>query len=447
LGNGGLDMNVDGLRSLASSGELDTIVLAATDFQGRLFGKRMTADFLLDSQPAGTFASVAALAGDIDLEVVPGLTFGGPGGSVQDILLRPDYSTARLVPWYERTALVLADITTHEGDELLTTPRSVLKTQLRKARAMGLEIFTGSELEFYLFRETPESAREKGYRDLRSITESRADYSLLRSSREEWFWQLLRNQLKAGGIPVEGSKAEYGPGQMEVNLLHSDALEMADRHAIFKHAVKEISQAHGFLATFMAKPFSDKPGSGGHIHVSVRDPQTGGNLFWNEQEKGPSALLTSFLAGVQTLAPASSLMYAPYVNSYKRYVAGSYAPRANTAGQDDRTAAFRLTGEGQSLRIENRLPGADVNPYLGMAAMVAAGLHGVERRLSEPEAAGQTLPENLVEAVEALEASGLFRELLSAELANDLAGFAKAELARYFREVTDWERQAYLEQA
>jgi glutamine synthetase len=306
-------MNEDTLRSLAAAGELDTIVVAGVDYQGRLFGKRLTADYLLDSQPEGTFASVAALANDIQLEAVPGLSFRGPGSGFHDIFLRPDYSTARLLPWYERTALVLADILDREGEELPTSPRRVLKTQVSKARGMGLEVFAGSELEFYLFRESPETAREKGYRDLRPITEFRADYNLLRSSREEWFWQLLRNQLKAGGIPVEGSKAEYGAGQMEVNLLYCGALEMADRHVIFKHAVKEIAQAHGFLATFMAKPFSDQPGSGGHLHLSVQEPKKGRNLFWDRRRKRPSALLASFLAGMQTLAPACFLMYAPHV--------------------------------------------------------------------------------------------------------------------------------------
>jgi glutamine synthetase len=439
-------MNEDTLRSLAATGELDTIVVAAVDFQGRLFGKRLMADYLLDSNPEGTFASVAALANDIRLEAVQGLSFGGPGAGFHDIFLRADYSTARLLPWYERTALVLADILDRERDELPTSPRTVLKAQVAKARSMGLEIFAGSELEFYLFRESPETAREKGYRDLRPITEFRSDYNLLRSSREEWFWQLLRNQLKAGGIPVEGSKAEYGAGQMEVNLLYCGALEMADRHVIFKHAVKEMAQAHGFLATFMAKPFTDQPGSGGHLHLSVQHPKTGKNLFWDRRRKRPSPLLASFLAGMQTLAPACFLMYAPYVNSYKRYVPGNFAPNANTAAVDDRTAAFRVTGEGETIRIENRLPGADVNGYLSMAAMIASGLYGVGRALTEASLADDTLPENPVEAIQALEGSALFKELFSPQLANDLTVFTKAELRTYFREVTDWEREAYLEQ-
>jgi glutamine synthetase len=439
-------MNEDALRSLAAAGELDTIVLAGVDYQGRLFGKRLTADYLLESQPEGTFASVAALAADIQLQAVEGLSFGGPGTGSHDIFLRPDYSTARLLPWYERTALVIADILDRDREELATSPRCVLKTQVRRAMDMGLEINAGSELEFYLFRESPESAREKGYRDLRPISESPADYNLLRSSREEWFWQLLRNQLKEGGIAVEGSKAEYGAGQMEVNLLYCGALEMADRHVIFKQAVKEVALAHGFLATFMAKPFADQPGSGGHMHMSIQDPKHGKNLFWDRRRKKPSSLLTSFLAGVQALAPDCFLMYAPHVNSYKRYGPGSFAPNANTAGVDDRRVAFRVTGEAESIRIENRVPGADANGYLAMAGMIASGLYGVEKGLGPHVLADDTLPENPVEAIEALESSEVFKELFGPELANDLAVFAKAELRRYFREVTDWERQAYLEQ-
>jgi glutamine synthetase len=439
-------MDEEGLRALAAAGELDTIVLAGVDYQGRLFGKRLTADYMLELQPDGSFASVAALAEDIRMSVVEGLSFGGPETGFHDILLRPDYSTARLLPWYERTALVLADILDREREELPTAPRSVLKTQLRLAYEMGLEIFAGSELEFYLFRETPESAREKGYRNLRPVSESPADYNLLRSSREEWFWQLLRNQLKEAGIPVEGSKAEYGPGQMEVNLLYAGALEMADRHAVFKHAVKEMAQAHGFLATFMAKPFADQPGSGGHVHISVQDRRRGKNLFWDRRRKRPSALLASFLAGMQTLAPDCFLMYAPYVNSYKRYGPNTFAPSTNTAAMDDRTAAFRVTGDGESIRIENRLPGADANCYLAMAAMIASGLHGVDRGLDETAVRDRSLPENPMEAIRSLETSAVFPQLFSSELANDLSAFAKTELRTYFREVTDWEREAYLEQ-
>jgi glutamine synthetase len=439
-------MGEDTLRERAAAGELDTVVVAGVDYQGRLFGKRLTADYMLGSQTEGTFASIAALATDIQLGIVEGLSFGGPLDGFHDVLLRPDYSTARLLPWYERTVLVLADILGRSKTELPTSPRCVLKTQVAKARELGLEIYVGSELEFYLFRESPETAREKGYRDLRPISESPADYNLLRSSREEWFWQLLRNQLNAAGIPVEGSKAEYGAGQMEVNLLYCGALEMADRHAIFKHAVKEIAQAHGFLATFMAKPFADQPGSGGHLHLSIQDPKTGKNLFWDGRRRRPSGLLTSFLAGVQTLAPDCFLMYAPYVNSYKRYMTGAFAPNANTAGIDDRRVAFRVTGEKESVRIENRLPGADVNGYLGMAGMIASGLYGLKEGLQAAVLGDDALPENPVEAIQRLESSPVFQELFGADLANDLAAFAKAELRTYFREVTDWERQAYLEQ-
>jgi glutamine synthetase len=439
-------MDQEELRALSAKGELDTIVVAGVDYQGRLFGKRLSADYLLDSHPEGTFASVAALANDIELSLVDGLSFGDALSACADLLLRPDYSTARLIPWHERTALVLADILRRDRTELPTSPRSALKRQLARARQMGLDMYTGSELEFYLFRETPETARQKDFRDLQPITEAPADYDLLRSSRDEWFLQLVRNHLIAAGIPVESSKSEYGPGQMEVNLLYAEALEMADRHALCKHSVKELALAHGFLATFMAKPFTSQPGSGGHLHLSVIDRTSGENAFFDSERDRSSDLLISFLAGVQAFAADVLLFYAPYVNSYKRYVPGLFAPFENTIGRDDRTAAFRLVGDKQSLRIENRLPGADTNGYLPMAAMTACGLHGIENQLRLSSAEPPPLPDNLVEAVERLEASEIAPILLGEELVNDAVAFGRAELKKYFREVTDWERSAYLEQ-
>jgi glutamine synthetase len=454
-------MDQETLRGLLARGELDTVVVAGVDYQGRLFGKHLAAGYILDPERDGTFASVAVLASDMQQRAIDGLTFGGAQTGFNDLLLRPDYSTARLLPWFERTALVLADIFYRDRTEVPTSPRAVLKAQLKRAHALGFKVHVASELEFYLFKESPESVKQKGYRDLRPISDFQADYSLLRSSREEWFLRLLRNELTAAGIPVESTKSEYGAGQMEVNLLYSDALEMADRHVIFKHAVKEISQLYGFLATFMAKPFSDQAGSGGHIHMNLVEEATGRSVFRDPHGDGPSDMLLSFLAGIQLLTPPLFLLYAPHVNSYKRFVPKNFAPILNNYGLDDRTAAFRIAGEGDSIRVENRLPGADINGYLAIAAMLASGLYGIENDLRPlnpavvPEAgeaestghADERLPQDPVEAIDLLESSEPARELLGQELVNDLVAFSKAEVRTYFREVTDWERQSYLEQA
>lgn len=444
------------LHELIERRRLDTVTVAGVDFQGRLFGKRLEAGYFLREGTAGTYASVAALANDVQLELVDGLSFGGWQSGFPDMLLQPDYATARLLPWREGSALVLADIVQRDGGELPNSPRAVLRRQVERAAGAGYTVLSGSELEFYVFRETAESARRKGYANLEMLSNFPADYNLLRSSRDEWFFQALRNQLSAADIPIESSKSEWGHSQAEVNLAFAEVLEMADRHAVFKHAVKEIAALHDLLVTFMAKPFSDQPGSGCHLHMSLRDAETGAPLFYDPEEPyGMSRTMRHFLGGLQRLAGELFLFYAPYVNSYKRFIPGNFAPCRNIWGIDNRTAAFRIAGQGESLRIENRIPGADVNGYLASAAMLASGLFGVEHSLEPLNEAGTgdtcagdapLFPQNLPEAVDLLKPSSTARKIMGKSLVEDVLAFARADLEAYFREVTDWERRAYMEQ-
>jgi glutamine synthetase len=444
------------LQRLVERDTLNTIVVAGVDFQGRLFGKNVDARHFVRSSPEGTYASVAALANDIRLDLVEGLSFGGWQSGFPDVLLRPDYSTARVLSWRPGTALLLADIVQADGRQLESSPRAVLRRVLARSAALGLKVYSGSELEFYLLRETAESARDKNYSGLQMVSNFPADYNLLRSSRDERFFRFVRNSLAASGIPVESSKPEWGHSQGELNLAYAEALEMGDRHVIFKHAVKEMAELNELLVTFMAKPFTDQPGSGCHLHMSLRARESDEYLFYDPDAPfGMSTTMRHFLGGVQQLAGELFLLYAPYVNSYKRFIPGNFAPCRNIWGIDNRTSAFRVAGRGPDLRVENRIPGADVNGYLASAAMLASGMYGLQHGLEPLQGPGngnicdldaEAFPANLAEAVAALEASQVARELLGDALVDDLLAFAQAELKAYFTEVTDWERRAYLEQ-
>jgi glutamine synthetase len=444
------------LQEFVARRSLQTVVLAGVDFQGRLYGKRLDASFFLERAAEGTLASVAALANDISLELVADLSFGGWESGFPDVLLKPDYATVRLLPWRPGTALVLADIVTPAGEDLPVSPRSVLRRQVERAAGHGFGVYAGSELEFYLLRESAESARAKHYTGLEPASNFPADYNLLRSSRDEWFYQELRTALAKADIPVESSKSEWGHGQGELNLAYADVLEMADRHAVFKQGVKEVAEQHGMLVTFMAKPFTEQPGSGCHLHVSLRRLEDERPVFYDPAAPHHmSATMRHFLGGVQQLADELFIIYAPYVNSYKRFVPDSFAPCRNVWGLDNRTSAFRISGQEGSLRIENRIPGADVNPYLANAAMLASGLYGIEHGLEPaggPESGnicdrdGRRFPVDLPSAIARLESSTRARELLGERLVSDLLAFARSELDTYSRQVTDWERRAYLEQ-
>lgn len=448
-------IRLDRLKELISRGELETVIVAGVDLQGRLFGKRLEATHFLEQDCAGTMACMSVMAWDVELQLVEGLSFCGWHTGYHDAALVPDYDTIRLIPWFEKTALVLCDVANEDGSTLEISPRTILRRQLERAADLGYEVYSASELEFHLLRETPASAREKGYVNLRLNHDYLADYNLFRASQEEWLLGQFRSQLTNAGVPIESSKPEYGNGQFEVNLAYSQALEMADRHALYKQGMKEIAVLNDVLVTFMAKPFTEHSGSSCHTHMSLWSRESGQNLFYDEGTPyGMSDLMRWFLGGLMHLAADFFLLYAPYVNSYKRFVAGSFAPSRNVWGIDNRTVAFRACGHGRACRLENRIPGADVNGYLAQAAMLASGLYGVEHRLEPLGEPGQgnayhsdapLFPRNLVEATERFTGSAVARRILGEAVVDDLAAFARLEIERYFSEVTDWERKAYLE--
>jgi glutamine synthetase len=390
------------------------------------------------------------------LATVERFDFAGWHTGYQDFVLRPDYRTARVIPWYERTALVLCDSVFEGGTDIAVAPRTVLRGRIKRAADLGFSAYAASEPEFYLFRETLADAEDKGYRGLRPLHGYLSDYSVWAGSCDEWLYGPMRRLLAEAGIPIECSKPEYGTGQGEINMVFSEALEMADRHLLYKQGVKEIAAQHGVIATFMAKPMTDQIGSGCHIHFSLWDVEGLTNTFATPGDAAtPSETLRHFLGGVQHCAADVFPFYAPYVNSYKRLCAReSFAPRANVWGYDNRTVAFRLAGHGSSWRIENRVPGPDVNPYLTYAAMLSSGLYGIEHRI-EPglcakgnayELAGaERFPENPIVAIARMRSSEVARQILTDEVVDFYATFYENEFEESMIHVTDWELRTYFE--
>lgn len=448
-------IDVDTLRRLVAAGDIDTVIVAGVDVQGKLYGKRFEATHFVDSGCTGTLACAAALAWDVEETLVEGIGFVGWHTGYHDFALVADLNTIRVLPWFEKTALVLCDAAHEDGSDILSSPRTVLKNLLGRAASMGYDVYSASELEFHLLRETTVTARQKGYVSLDLMHDYVCDYNVFRGSLDDWFFRQIRNHLTAAGVPVESNKPEYGCGQAEVNLAYSEALEMADRHAVYKQGVKEIAALNNIMVTFMAKPFTEHSGSSCHLHMSLWQQGSDHNLFYDHHgEHGMSDTMRHFMAGVMRLAPEFFLLYAPYINSYKRFVPESFAPCRNAWGMDNRTVAFRVAGHGKACRLENRIPGADVNGYLVAAGMLASGLYGIEHQLEplSPPAQGNAyygdaplFPRNLVEATELFTTSERTRELLGDTVVDDLTAFARHEIQRYFTEVTDWERRAYME--
>ncbi len=447
------------LAAMIAEGEIETVILAGCDMQGRLFGKRVPGEYFLEEGKDGIGVTAANLAWDIernlDLEQFE-LTNWHKG--FHDVFLVPDPNAVRLYPWCEKTAFVMCDICAEDGSLVEVAPRTILKRQVERARKMGFEPFTASELEFFIFKETPESAQEKGYNNLVPLFNYIGDYSIYMNTNNDWFFNYVRNNLKKAGILVEAQKGEWGYGQMEINLRYADALEMADRHAIYKNGLKEMAVQKGLLATFMAKYANHDSGNGMHVHCSFWDVEKRQNVFWSAEEKyNLSAVARHFLGGLLTWINEFFLFCAPYVNSYKRFVTGSFAPTNVTWGFDHRCVALRVAGHGKSRRIEFRAPGADANPYLAKAALIAAGLQGIVNR-TEPEIppvidqdgykveGARRLPANLVEAIELFKESQVVREAFGDAVVKHYLTNARNELSEYFRVVTDWEKKRYFEQ-
>ena len=435
-------MDLNQLRSEVESGEIDTVLVALADMQGRLQGKRFTARHFLDAVVEhGAEACNYLLAVDVDMDTVSGYDMSSWERGYGDFHLMPDFATLRHVPWQEGTAMCLADIDWEDGGAVVASPRQILRRQLDRLAERGWNALAGTELEFIVFRDTYEEAWDKGYRDLDPANLYNVDYSMLGTARVEPLIRRIRNSMMAAEMQVENSKGECNFGQHEINFHYGDALATADDHVIYKNGAKEIAAQEGTAITFMAK-FNEAEGNSCHIHCSVTD-ESGENVFAAEPQT-----FDRFLACQLACLRELTLFFAPHVNSYKRFAPGSFAPTAVAWGHDNRTCSMRVVGHGNSKRLENRLPGADVNPYLALAAMIAAGLHGVDSELSlEQPLEGNAytadkphVPRNLYDARDLFTESDVAREAFGQEVVDHYLNRANIELAALESTVTDWER-------
>ncbi len=451
-------LDLDGLKKAVKAGKIDTVLVCFTDMQGRLIGKRFGAQFFVDGGYAQTHACDYLLANDMEMELVPGYAGAGWDKGYGDFTIKPDLSTLRLIPWLEGTALVLCDVLDHHGEPVAYSPRAILKKQLARLAAMNMRAMMASELEFYLFNETYESAADKHYQDLQTSCRYIEDYHIFQGSKEEPLFRAMRNGLQGAGIAVENSKGEWGPGQQEMNVCYADALTMADNHVIMKNGMKEMAHAHGRAITFMPKWRTDLAGNSCHIHMSLWDAAGKQPLFLDKTaDLGLSPLMGHFMAGLLTHAEAITAFLAPSTNAYKRFCAGSFAPTRIVWSRDNRTAGFRLVGENTSaIRCECRIGGGDLNPYLAMAALIAAGIDGLEKKLPlEPGFSGdayedndlRTIPADLAAAAGALDGSAMLRSAFGDAVVDHYLHAARWELREQARAVTDWDLKRGFERA
>jgi glutamine synthetase len=438
----------DDLRRAVDEGTVDTVAVSITDMQGRLQGKRMDADYFLDDVLAGyTEGCNYLLAVDVEMNTVDGYAMSSWNSGYGDMVMRPDLATLHRIPWHPGTVGVLCNLETEQGEPVAASPRQILMKQLERLDAAGMRAYVGTELEFIVFQDTYEEAWLGGYRDLTPANLYNVDYSMVGTARVEPLLHRIRRSMAAAGLIVESAKGECNFGQHEIAFKYQDALRTCDNHSIYKSGAKEIAAQEGFALTFMAK-YNEREGNSCHIHLSFRS--TGGQMVMADHhaEDGMSELGRAYIAGQLAHARELTLMYAPQINSYKRFVEGSFAPTAIRWGRDNRTCAFRLVGHDASLRLENRVPGGDVNPYLAVAGMVAAGLDGIERNLTleDPfvgnayESDSEHVPSSMAEALSAWEGSEWVRSTFGAEVQDHYSNMARIELADFGRAVTDWER-------
>jgi glutamine synthetase len=435
-------VELEALRAGVDSGEIETVVLALTDMQGRLQGKRLTARYFLDEVlNHGAEGCNYLLAVDVEMNTVAGYAMSSWEKGYGDFVMRPDLATLRLMPWEIGTVLCLADLAWADGSDVLASPRQVLRAQLARLAQRGWTANASTELEFLVFRDSYEDAWHSGYRDLEPGNLYNVDYSLLGTSRVEPLIRRIRNSMTAAELEVENSKGECNYGQHEINFRYADALRCADHHVVYKNGSKEIAAQEGMSISFMAK-YDQREGNSCHIHFSLADDQ--GSLFEREQ-----STFDSFLAGQLAYSRELTLLLAPNINSYKRFAVGSFAPTTVAWGNDNRTCALRVVGHGPALRFENRSGGADLNPYMALAALIAAGLEGVEQGLElEPAFEGNAyvaeskprLPSNLRDARDLFTASALAHKAFGDEVVAHYANAADIELAAFESAVTDWER-------
>ena len=444
-------LSVEELQKLHAEGSIDTVLVVFPDIQGRFMGKRVRSEFFLSELP-NNGGSVEAcnylLAVDVDMNVLEGFASANWDSGYGDFVCRPDLSTLHLVPWCEKTALVICDLENHDGSPVVQAPRSILAAQIERAREHNLGVKAGTELEFFLFEQSMEQAWDQGFTGLTPSSRYVIDYHILHTTKDEWLIRKIRNDMAEAGLPVEFSKGEAGLGQHELNLRYDDVMAMADNHSIYKNGAKEIAALAGRALTFMAKYKFDEVGSSCHIHSSVWDLTTERSLMADPDN--PHELSDTFrwwLGGLLETAGGFALFWAPYINSFKRYRPGSWAPTAIGWGMDNRTPGFRVVGHGQDMRVESRIPGADANPYIALAATVAGGLYGIENKIEPPaayigngyESQLDRIPHTLVDAIERFEQSSIAKAAFGEEAHFHLLHMAKQEWAEFNRVVTDWE--------
>ncbi|WP_328461444.1 glutamine synthetase family protein [Actinoplanes sp. NBC_00393] len=440
-------MDLEELDVSVDNGSIDTVLLALTDMQGRLQGKRLHGRYFLDEVVSGGSEGCNyLLAVDVDMNTVDGYEMSSWSTGYGDFVMRPDFATLRRVPWLPGTAMVLADLTDTSGRPVPPSPRQILRRQLERLAAHGLTAYAGTELEFVLYRDSYEHAFTKGYRDLVPANQYNVDYSILGTSRVEPLLRRIRNEMYGAGLVPESAKGECNFGQHEIAFRYADALTAADHHVIYKNGAKEIAAQEGMSLTFMAKP-NDREGNSCHIHFSLRG-RDGKSAMLGD---GPAHLSDTgqrVLAGLLATMREFSLLFAPNINSYKRYQPGSFAPTALRWGVDNRTCALRIAGHGQGMRVENRVPGGDVNPYLAIAALIAGALHGIENDLTlEDEFVGnayqdeaaERVPGTLRDAADLWAGSGVAEAAFGSDVVAHYANMARVELAAYDAAVTDWE--------
>ena len=452
-------LDVKALEELTDSGDIDTVLCMFTDLQGRFMGKRVLPHFFLEDVlgEEGLHACLYLLAVDMEMEPLPGYQYASWETGYGDFKMMPDLTTLRLCPWLEKTAMVICDITDEDtGEPVEVAPRQILKRQIERAADAGFVVKTGSELEFYLFQDSYQAAADRRYQDLRPSSTYIMDYHMLQTTKDEWIIRQIRNGMVAAGIPVEFSKGEFGKGQHEINITYSDALSNADHHVLYKHGVKEISAMNGVATTFMAKWTMAEAGSSCHLHSSLWSPDGSESLMWDGDGKDHmSETYRHYLGGLMATSREMAITYAPFVNSYKRYQLGSWAPTAIVWSRDNRTCGFRTVGEHKSSRVECRIPGADANPYLAFASTIAAGLWGIANKVEPPEMFHGNayeakdvprVPSSLHEAIEAFRGSTVAREGFGDFVFEHVLNTAEQEQVIFDNQcVTDWELARYFE--
>jgi len=446
-------MNLQTLKAKIRKGEIDTVITVFPDVFGRLIGKRFTGRFFVDHVAGhGTHGCNYLLTVNLEMDPLDGFKVANWDKGFGDFEFRPDASTIRALPWQPGAALVLCDFRRHDGELVVEAPRSILRRQIEAVARKKFTCYAASELEFFLFNQTFHDAFKADYRNLTPSSDYRIDYHTMQPTRDEVIFRSVRNWMSEARVPVESSKGEWGRGQHEVNFVYDQPLPMADMHVVFKQGMKEIAAQHGKSVTFMPKPWAAEVGSSCHIHISLwRD---GKNAFWDARHSEGSQVFRQFLGGLMKYSPELCYFFAPTINSYKRYQSASWAPTRMAWSHDNRTVGFRVVGHGNSFRIENRMPGADANPYLAFAAMMAAGLAGIDEQLDcgkeyrgnayvDPKL--KSLPKSLRDAADLLDASKLARRSLGEAVVDFYVHTARLEAQAFNDAVTDWERSRYFE--